>query len=389
MRGLLIAAMVCLSCGSKTALRRDGAAAAADAPAAGGAVGTGGQSGSGGELGTGGASGTGGRTAGSSGQPGAGGASGAGATAVTGGATTAGGSRDTGGAPAAGGTSGTGGTAGASGTTGTTAEPRVRVSTGASQCGGYAPMLPGVRFTTPPTKNYCDASVLRWNCSNSATGGLAIQLTRLEYECCAALSVSLVPEKDAYRLTVSDQTQNPCYCVCVFDVQAFVARPCQPTTILWEEQSFALPVEDGSSGELVVSNEASGVCTPLASQSSDDIAEALAGKTATLTVTRTWVYSPKNLILEESTFLAVADSPPWTLAFSDDASSVTVSGDVGTPQSYTGTRRDGEPLVYRLSPATGGDLVIVARGGGYSAEIVLYGSGLPVVGSYLGDLALE
>jgi hypothetical protein len=231
--------------------------------------------------------------------------------------------------------------------------------------------------------------VLRWNCSSSATGGLAIQLTRLEYECCAALSVGLVPEGDAYRLTVSDLAQNPCYCVCVFDVQAFVARPCQPTTILWQDQSFALPVEDESSGELVASNDASGVCAPLASQSGDDIAEALAGKTATLTVTRTWVYSPKNLIPVESTFLAVADAPPWRLAFSDDASSVTVSGDIDTPHGYTGTRLAGDPLVYRLSPATGGDLVIVARGGGYSAEIVLHGSGLPVVGGYLGDLVLE
>jgi hypothetical protein len=45
----------------------------------------------------------------------------------------------------------------------------------------------------------------------------------------------------------------------------------------------------------------------------------------------------------------------------------------------------------RLSPfaGTGGELAIVARGSGYSAEIVLDGTGLPIVGSYLGELVLE
>jgi hypothetical protein len=199
--------------------------------------------------------------------------------------------------------------------------------------------------------------------------------------------VSLVPEGDAYRLSVSDLAQDPCYCLCVLDVQAFVAGPCQPTTILWKDQTFTLPVEEGSTGEVVVSSQAAGSCQPLPSQTSDAIAQALAGKTATLTPARTWAYSPKRLFPEESTYVAVADSLPWTLVFSGEASTVTLSR-AGATTSFTGTRVSGDALVYRLSPGTGGELIIAARGGGYSAQIVLAGSGLPVVGSYLGDLVL-
>jgi hypothetical protein len=93
--------------------------------------------------------------------------------------------------------------------------------------------------------------------------------------------------------------------------------PCQPTTILWGDQAFAVPIEEGSSGDLVSSTELSGVCNPLPSQSSDGIAQALAGKAAILTVSRTWVYTPKTLNLVESAFVAVDDPPPWTLVFSD------------------------------------------------------------------------
>jgi hypothetical protein len=227
--------------------------------------------------------------------------------------------------------------------------------------------------------------MVRWICSSSKTGGLVVQLTRLEYPCCAELSVNLVPEGDAYRLSVSDLAQDPCDCKCVFDVQAVVALPCQPTTLIWQDQTFALPIDEDGTGEIVASKQASSVCSPLPSQSSNDIARALAGTTATLTVTRTWVRLARYLYPQESAFVAVADPPPWTLVFSEDASSVTLS-EKGATSTYSGTRDAGDPLVYHLSPSPGGDLAIVARGSGYSAEILIYGSGFPVVLARLGEL---
>jgi hypothetical protein len=105
---------------------------------------------------------------------------------------------------------------------------------------------------------------------------------------------------------------------------------------------------------------------------SDEIVQALAGGTVTLHVSRTWVHSA-GLMPVEAEFAAVDDAPTWTIVFCEDGSSVTLSEAGSESKNYTGTRLEGEPLVYDLSPATGGQLVIVRRGSGYLAQITLYG----------------
>jgi hypothetical protein len=381
----------------------------------GGAAGTGGRaasSGTGGTTGTGGrtaSSGTGGRLPSTGGRGfadagttggGTGGAIAAtggtpsgGVEIGTGGIATGGVEPSTGGVAAGGVEQSTGGNTATAGAAGSAAEPPFRIPNEASACGGFTRTLSGGAHGSPsngglPADDYCDASVLRWACNSYATGGLWVQLTRLEFQCCADLHVSLVPEADGYRLSVVDNSAKLCNCICVFDAQAFVERPCEPTTILWDAQSLALSVTDNSSGEEVVSDEPSSSCEPLEAGSSDEVAQALAGTSATLEVTRAWVRTA-DLSPVDAEYAAVDDAPTWAIVFSEDGSSVTVSETGSEFKHYAGTRLEGDPLGYDLSGGTGGELWIVPHAAGYSAEITLFGSGLPYTQSVVGELTVD
>jgi hypothetical protein len=374
----------------------------------GGGPGTGGRSASGGTGGrassTGGAGPTTGATAGA--VSATGGAPTGGTRTSTGGITAGGVEQSSGGAPTGGVEQGTGGIAAGgveqssggipatAGAAGSSSEPPIRLVSEPSPCGGFTPLLSD-SFGEQPSSNgddppggYCAASLLRWACSSYATGGLWVELTRLEYQCCADLRVNLSPEGDGYRLSVVDEAEEQCNCICSFDVQAFVERPCEPTTVFWADQSFELAVEDRGSGQLLVSAEPSSFCEPIENVDSDEIVQALAGGTMTFHVSRTWVHNAGLMPVEEE-LAAVDDAPTWTIVFSEDGSSVTLSEAGSEFNNYTGTRLEGDPLIYDLSPATGGQLVIVRRGSGYSAQITLYGSGLPITQCVVGELSAE
>ncbi len=262
--------------------------------------------------------------------------------------------------------------------------------TAVSTCGGFERML---RVEGPASdgggsdSNSCPDSVLRWACAE-ATGRLVLQLTRLEYQCCADLAVSLVPEGDQVRLSVTDEATQDCDCICAFDVEVTLEQACEPITVLYGDAIFELPVDGTSSGAALVATTPPEDCASISDPTPDEIQAELAGQEATFTVTRDWVTRTASRIPSESEYVAVDNGPQWSLEFSEDGSAVRISGPNG--EVYEGELIDGDLLRYDLGVGAfaGGELIIAPGSQGLTAELILFGSGAPVVQSWLGVLSV-
>ncbi len=245
-----------------------------------------------------------------------------------------------------------------------------------SQCGGLDRLA---------SSDYCSVSALSFVC-NEALPGLKLQLRRVNYQCCARLEARLVEEPAGYRLVIEDTSSDLCNCICVFDVELWRPDvPCEETTITLDSVAYQLDLT-ANRGTLLVSDEPAVVCPEPVPTDPEDIVAHFAGASAELEVTREWNRATGDFDPWDVEYDPVAQTISYQISISADGESVTITDPTGNV--FGGTRVEADNLAYELTAWAGGRLEISFDGSKYVASLMEYGSGMPLIGAFIGVVTL-